>query len=76
MSMRLSLLQFGFRCSSPEQRQLEGEGPLHCSFGLWKGYHEDALLLLALIPSTQKQAGEHTRLEPAKRYQGLLLVNP
>ena len=76
MSMQLSLLQFGFRCGSPEQRQLEGKGPLHCSFGLWKGYHEGALLLLALIASTQKQAGTHTRLEPPQRYQGLLLVNP
>jgi hypothetical protein len=76
MSMQLCLLQFGFKCSSPEQRQLQGEGPLHGSFGLWERYHEGALLLLALIASTQKQASAHTRLEPPKRYQGLLLVNP
>ena len=66
--MQLLPLQFCCRCSSPEQRQLEGKGPFNSSFGLWKGYHESALLFLALVPSTQKQAGAHTRLEPAQSY--------
>ena len=74
--MQLTPLQLRCRSSSPEQCQLQGKGPFHSSFGLWKGYHEGALLLLALIPSTQQQAGTHTRLEPPQSYQGLLLVNP
>ena len=47
----------------PEQGQLESEGPFHSSPGLWEGYHEGALLLLAFVASTEQQAGTHTRLE-------------
>ena len=49
----------------PKQGQLQGEGPLHSCPRTREGNHEGALLLLALIPSAQQQAGTHTRLEPA-----------
>ena len=55
--------------------KLQGKGPLHSCPRAGKGNQESALLLLALISITQKQAGTHTRLEPPQSYQGLLLVN-
>ncbi len=55
--------------------KLQGKGPFHSCPWAGKGNQESALLFLALISITQKQAGAHTRLEPPQSYQGLLFVN-
>ena len=57
-----------------EKSQLEGEGPFQSSPGAGKGKHESALILLALVPIAQQQAGAHTRLEAPQCYHANLPV--